>query len=73
MSAMGQKQTSRHAPVMSVLPLKADIRQRRYPRAIAPKAQDCSLTSDEIGTIRIDWGARKAILMERVSDDQYRA
>ena len=25
---MGQKQTSRHARVMSVLPLKADIRQR---------------------------------------------
>ena len=28
MSAMGQKQTSRHARVMSVIPLKADILQR---------------------------------------------
>ena len=28
MSAMGQKLTSRHARVMSVLPLNADIRQR---------------------------------------------
>jgi len=28
MSAMGQKQTSRHVRVMSVIPLKADINQR---------------------------------------------
>ena len=28
MSAMGQKQTSRHVGVMSVLPLKADIHKR---------------------------------------------
>jgi hypothetical protein len=28
MSALGQKQTSRHARVMSVLPIKADIHQR---------------------------------------------
>jgi hypothetical protein len=28
MSALGQKQTSRHARVMSVLSLKADIHQR---------------------------------------------
>ena len=28
MSALGHKQTSRHARVMSVLPLEADIRQR---------------------------------------------
>jgi hypothetical protein len=27
-SAMGQKQTSRHVRVMSVVPLKADIHQR---------------------------------------------
>jgi hypothetical protein len=28
MSALGQKQTSRHVRVMSVIPLKADIHQR---------------------------------------------
>ena len=28
MSALGQKQTSRHVRVMSVVPLKADIHQR---------------------------------------------
>jgi hypothetical protein len=28
MSALGQKQTSRNVRLMSVLPLKADIRQR---------------------------------------------
>jgi hypothetical protein len=30
MSAMGHEQTSRHVRVMSVLPLKADIRQREW-------------------------------------------
>jgi hypothetical protein len=30
MSAMGHKQTSRHVRVMSVIPLKADIRQREW-------------------------------------------
>jgi hypothetical protein len=30
MSALGHKQTSRHFHVMSVLPLKADIRQREW-------------------------------------------
>ena len=30
MSALGQKQTSRHVRVMSVIPLKADIRQFRW-------------------------------------------
>ena len=30
MSALGQEQTSRHVRVMSVLPLKADIRQREW-------------------------------------------
>jgi hypothetical protein len=38
MSAMGHKQTSRHARVMSVLPLKADIRQREWHVRYVPEA-----------------------------------
>ena len=38
MSAMGQKQTSRHVRVMSVLPLKADIHKRGLHLRLAPKA-----------------------------------
>jgi hypothetical protein len=37
MSAMDQKQTSHHVRAMSVVPLKADIRQREW-HAIMPKA-----------------------------------
>jgi hypothetical protein len=35
MSALGQKQTSRDVRVMSVLPLKADIRQREWNVALS--------------------------------------
>ena len=38
MSAMGQKQTSRHVRVMSVIPLKADIRQRGLRVRFVPRA-----------------------------------
>jgi hypothetical protein len=38
MSAMGQKETSRRVPVMSVLPLKADIRQREWHVRFVPEA-----------------------------------
>ena len=36
MSAMGHEQTSRHARVMSVIPLKADIRQRGLDVRLVP-------------------------------------
>ena len=38
MSAMGHEQTSRHFRVMSVVPLKADIRQRGLRVRFVPKA-----------------------------------
>jgi hypothetical protein len=38
MSAMGHEQTSRHAPVMSVIPLKADIHQREWHVRYVPEA-----------------------------------
>ena len=38
MSALGQKQTSRHVRVMSVIPLKADIRQREWHVRYVPLA-----------------------------------
>jgi hypothetical protein len=38
MSDLGQKQTSRHVRVMSVIPLKADIRQREWHVRYVPKA-----------------------------------
>jgi Bacterial protein of unknown function (DUF899) len=37
-SALGQKQTSRHVRVMSVIPLKADIRQREWHVRLVPLA-----------------------------------
>ena len=46
MSALGQKQTSRHARVMSVLPLKADIRQREWHVRLVPIA-DVRAISEE--------------------------
>ena len=38
MSALGQKQTSRHVRVMSVIPLKADIRRRIEHVCFVPEA-----------------------------------
>ena len=35
MSALGHEQTSRHVHVMSVIPLKADIHQRRFARPLS--------------------------------------
>jgi hypothetical protein len=37
-SALGHEQTSRHVRVMSVLPLKADIRQREWHVRLVPLA-----------------------------------
>ena len=39
MSALGQKQTSRHVRVMSVIPLKADIHQRGLHVRFVPVAE----------------------------------
>ena len=39
MSALGQKQTSRHVRVMSVIPLKVDIRQRVEHVRLVPEAE----------------------------------
>ena len=38
MSALGQKQTSRHVRVISVIPLKADIHQREWHIRYVPLA-----------------------------------
>ena len=38
MSASGHEQTSRHVRVMSVIPLKADIRQRGLHVRLVPEA-----------------------------------
>jgi hypothetical protein len=38
MSALGQKQTSRHVRVMSAIPLKADVRQRDWRVRYVPLA-----------------------------------
>jgi hypothetical protein len=38
MSALGQKQTLRHVRVMSVIPLKVDIRQRIEHVCFVPEA-----------------------------------
>ena len=38
MSALGHEQTSRHVRVMSVIPLKADIRQRALHVRFVPLA-----------------------------------
>jgi hypothetical protein len=40
MSALGQKQTSRHVRVMSVIPLKADIHQRFEHVCFVPRTHD---------------------------------
>ena len=39
MSALGHEQTSRHVRVMSVIPLKADIHQRRLHVLFVPEAE----------------------------------
>ena len=41
MSAMGHEQTSRHGRVMSVIPLKADIRQRGLHVREVPLTDTC--------------------------------
>jgi len=41
MTALGQKQTSRHVRVMSVIPLKADIHRRGLHVGLVPIAPPC--------------------------------
>ena len=43
MSALGQKQASRHVRVMSVIPLKADIHQRGLHVRLVPEADVVAL------------------------------
>jgi flavin-dependent dehydrogenase len=59
MSALGQKQTSRHVRVMSVIPLKADICQRIEHVCFVPKADLIRTVSQTASNFRrtalFDW------------------
>src|SRR5215469_15701151 len=46
MSALGQKQTSRHLQLMSALPPKADVAKLRCHVRFVPKADSCTAASN---------------------------
>ena len=52
MSALGQKQTSTHVPVMSALPPKADIAECDYHVRFVPKADINARCVDDIFSSR---------------------
>ena len=65
MAALGQKQTSRHVRVMSVLPLKADIRQREWHVRYVPVADILAPTETRVSSPR-----ESAILFEISSQER---